>query len=78
MKYGRGQLVLCLKGKEKGRMMCVIEADEKYVYLADGRERTFVNPKRKNPKHVEQTGKSILHLLPLTDKELRKILLSEV
>lgn len=78
MKYGRGQLVLCLKGKEKGRMMCIIGADEKFVYLADGRDRTFDNPKRKNPKHVKATGKNISHLFPLTDKNLRKILLSEV
>lgn len=78
MKYSQGQLVLCLKGKEKGRLMCIIGADEKFVYLADGRERTFGNPKRKNPKHVEFTDKNISHLFPLTDKKLRKILLSEV
>lgn len=78
MKYSHGQLVLCLKGKEKGRLMCIIGADEKFVYLADGRERTLDNPKRKNPKHVQVTEKNISHLLPLTDKNLRKILLSEV
>lgn len=78
MKYSHGQLVICLKGKEKGRLMCVVGTDEKFVYLADGRERTFANPKKKNPKHVEKTGKDISRLLPLTDKELRKILLSEV
>ncbi len=78
MKAGQGQLVICRKGKEKGRLMCVIEADEKFLYLADGRERTLNNPKRKNPKHVELTEKNISHLLPLTDRALRKILLSEV
>ena len=54
MKYSHGQLVICLKGKEKGRLMCVVGTDEKFVYLADGRERTFANPKKKNPKHVER------------------------
>lgn len=78
MKCSLGQLVICLKGKEKGRLMCVIGTDEKFVYLADGKERTFANPKRKNPKHVEWTDKNISHLFPLTDKNLRKILLREV
>lgn len=78
MKYSLGQLVICLKGKEKGRLMCVIGTDEKFVYLADGRERTFANPKRKNPKHVEWTDKNISNLFPLTDKNLRKVLLREV
>ena len=78
MEYGLGQLVICLKGKEKGRLMCVTGADEKYVYLADGRERPLGRPKKKNPKHARLTGKSISNMFPLTDKTLRKILLSEV
>ena len=78
MRISQGQLVICLKGKEKGRLMCVIGTDEKFIYLADGKERPFANPKRKNPKHVELTNKNISHLFPLTDKELRKILLREV
>lgn len=78
MKISLGQLVICRKGKEKGRLMCVTGADEKYVYLADGRERPLGKPKRKNPKHVELTDKNISNMFPLTDKALRKILLSEV
>lgn len=78
MRIGLGQLVICLKGKEKGRLMCVIGTDEKFVYLADGKERTFANPKRKNPKHIAKTDKNISQMFPLTDKELRKILLREV
>lgn len=76
MELSCGQLVICLKGKEKGKLMCIVELDEKYVYLADGRERRLNNPKRKNPKHVELVNKKIK--IPLTDKNLRKILLSEV
>lgn len=78
MKYGVGQLVICLKGKEKGRLMCVVKADEKFVYLADGRERLLARPKRKNSKHVTLTDKNISSSFPVTDKELKKILLSEV
>ncbi len=78
MRCSVGQLVICLKGKEKGRLMCVVKADEKFVYLADGRERLLESPKRKNPKHVMLTGRNISSRFPVTDKELKKILLSEV
>lgn len=76
MKVSQGQLVICLKGKEKGKLMCVTEVDDKFIYLVDGKDRRFNNPKRKNPKHVEVTDKILT--LPMTDKSLRKILLSEV
>lgn len=78
MNFSRGQLVICLKGKEKGKLMCVTAADENFVYLADGRDRTLAEPKKKNPKHCEKTGKDISNCFPSTDKNLRKILLSEV
>ena len=77
MTFKRGQLVICLRGKEKGRLMCITESDNKYIYLADGKERPLGKPKRKNPKHVEATGKCVKEF-PLTDKILRKILSSEV
>lgn len=78
METGFGQLVICRKGKEKGRLMCIVGADEKFIYVADGKGRPLSKPKRKNPKHVRLTGKNISNMFPLTDKALRKILLSEV
>jgi large subunit ribosomal protein L14e len=32
----------------------VIDADEQYVYLADGKSRRLEKPKRKKRKHIEQ------------------------
>ena len=78
MEFSYGQLVICLKGKEKGKLMCVTGVDSQFVYLVDGKDRPFSKPKRKNPKHVKLVNKNIANLLPMTDKNLRKILVSEV
>ena len=77
MEFEKGQLVLCTAGREKGKLMYVVKTDDKYVYLSDGKERSLSKPKRKNPKHLTATGKSVGQEM-LTDKMLRKTLLSEV
>ena len=50
MEFCKGELVMCIAGREKDRLMCVTGYDGKYVYVCDGKERPLNNPKRKNPK----------------------------
>ncbi len=78
MEFRKGELVICTAGRENERLMCVIDFDEKYVYVCDGKERTLNNPKRKNPKHVQKTNKQIPDSMFLTDRALRKALSKEV
>lgn len=78
MEFCKGDLVLCTAGREKNRLMCVSAFDGKYVYLCDGKERKFDNPKRKNPKHVKKTDKQISDIMCSTDRALRKALSKEV
>ncbi len=77
MEFCKGELVICNAGREKDRLMCVIESDEKYVYVCDGKERLLNNPKRKNPKHIIKTDKQISEDMFLTDRALRKALSKE-
>lgn len=77
MEFCKGELVICNAGREKDRLMCVIEFDGKYVYVCDGKERLLNNPKRKNPKHIVKTNKLISEDLFLTDRALRKALSKE-
>ena len=77
MEFCKGELVICNAGREKDRLMCVVESDEKYVYVCDGKERLLNNPKRKNPKHIVKTNKLISEDLFLTDRALRKALSKE-
>ena len=78
MEFCKGELVMCIAGREKDRLMCVAEFDGKYVYICDGKERKLGSPKRKNPKHVIKTDKKLSDNMFLTDRALRKALSKEV
>lgn len=78
MKFCKGELVVCTAGREKNRILCVKDFDEKYVYLCDGKERKLCNPKRKNPKHIKKTQKELSVKEMSTDRALRKALSKEV
>lgn len=78
MEFCKGDLVICNAGREKDRLMCVTAFDGKYVYVCDGKERTLNNPKRKNPKHIIKTDKTLSEYMFSTDSALRKALSKEV
>jgi len=48
-----GRLVISKAGHDKGSVLCVIDCDGEYLFLADGRKRKVEKPKRKKLKHVE-------------------------
>ena len=58
MEISRADLVVSLAGRDKGQLFYVIDTDEQYVYLADGKSRKLEKPKRKKRKHVEQVPRT--------------------
>ncbi len=80
MKMEIGMLAKSKAGHDKGHIYVIIEIDETYVYLVDGKIRTLDNPKKKKRKHVqvicekqEVSGMDdvgIKRLLKLFDKEI--------
>ena len=54
MEIDRSSLVVSKAGRDQGQLFYVIDADEQYVYLADGKSRRLEKPKRKKRKHIEQ------------------------
>ena len=54
MEIDRSSLIVSKAGRDKGQLFYVIDADEQYVYLADGKSRRLEKPKRKKRKHIEQ------------------------
>ena len=54
MEIDRSSLIVSKAGRDKGQLFFVIDADEQYVYLADGKSRKLEKPKRKKRKHIEQ------------------------
>ena len=54
MEVDKSSLVVSKAGRDQGQLFYVIDADEQYVYLADGKSRRLEKPKRKKRKHVQQ------------------------
>lgn len=73
MKLLKGSVVIAEAGRDGGGYFAVIDSDEKYCLIADGKSRTIADPKRKNIKHVRVTN-SMIDLNDITDKKLRKLM----
>ena len=73
MKLLKGSVVMAEAGRDKGSYFAVVDADEKYCFIADGKSRKLSAPKRKNIKHIRITD-SMIDLNDITDKKLRNIL----
>lgn len=54
MEVDKSSLVVSKAGRDQGQLFYVIDADDQYVYLADGKSRRLEKPKRKKRKHIEQ------------------------
>lgn len=48
-----GMLARAKAGHDKDRVYVIVEEDDTYVYLADGKCRTLQNPKKKKRKHIQ-------------------------
>ncbi len=48
-----GMLASSKAGHDQKTIYVIIDEDDEYVYLADGRNRTVDRPKKKNRKHIQ-------------------------
>ena len=51
-------VVVSTTGKDSGKLFYVIGTDKVFLMLANGRERTLENPKKKKEKHVKKVLRS--------------------
>lgn len=51
--FVKGMLARSKAGHDAGRLYVIIQADEEFVYLADGKIRTLDRLKKKKRKHVQ-------------------------
>ncbi len=63
--FERGRVVKSTAGRDSGKLLAVMQADEKTVLVCDGKERPVDRPKRKNIRHIVPTR------IILTEDELR-------
>jgi len=70
-----GQVVFAKCGRDKGKAFVVINVQDEYLYLVDGKLRTLDKPKKKKAKHVQPTNYiANLNVLgrALQDADIRK------
>ena len=48
-----GRYAISTAGKDAGKLYIIVGTEKGMLLLADGKERTLANPKKKNVKHVE-------------------------
>ena len=51
-------VVISVQGRDQGEVFYVIGREEEYLLLANGKNRTLEEPKRKKQKHVEKVLRS--------------------
>ncbi|MBQ8942106.1 MAG: RNA-binding protein [Firmicutes bacterium] len=77
--YTKGQVVFSKSGRDKGLAFIVVDFDDNYVYLADGKLRKLEKPKKKKKIHIQitkYTDTAVNHKLNngeyLLDADIRK------
>lgn len=61
----RGKVVISLAGRDKGRLLAVMQVSGTQVFVSDGKERSVDRPKSKNIRHLCSVDAS------LSEEELR-------
>ena len=72
MELKKGQVVLSLRGHDKGDLLVVAGFDKNRVLVCDGRSRKLERPKLKNPKHLRETGILLSEDSIATNRKIRK------
>lgn len=70
MKAEKGLVVRAIAGRDSGGWFVIVDCDDDYFWIADGKTRKLSSPKKKNKKHVRFTKQKI-DLSQATDKKLR-------
>ena len=81
MEITRSDIVRSIAGRDKGKLFFVIETDDEFLTLADGKTRKLENPKRKKRKHTAfvksgecRVAEKIRSEEKVTNSELRRTL----
>ncbi len=74
MDFQKGQIVISLSGRDKGKLLAVTECKDGYILVCNGKERPLERAKRKNPRHLQATSMFIEENSMATNPRLRKTL----
>ncbi len=66
----KGLTVVSTAGHDKGSLLCVVECDGEYVFVADGKRRKVQSLKKKKVKHIALTNIAA-YSGPMTNKAIK-------
>lgn len=72
-KYKEGMLARSKAGHDAGKVYVIIDTDDAYVYLADGKIRTLDRLKKKKKKHVQLINREY-DITDATDVSIKRLL----
>ena len=58
MDISKSDIIESMAGRDKGKFFYVIDTEDNYVLIADGKTRKLENPKRKKLKHVRRVTRT--------------------
>ena len=58
MDISKSDIVISLAGRDQGKLFYVVDTEEDFVLIADGKGRKLENPKRKKLKHVRRVSRT--------------------
>lgn len=74
MELKKGTIVYSLAGHDKGDFQVIIEYDDKYAKVCDGKYRPLERLKKKKFIHIKLTNKVVDESFLSTNKSIRNIL----
>ena len=58
MDISKSDIIVSLAGRDQGELFYVVDVEENYVLIANGKGRKLENPKRKKLKHVRRVSRT--------------------
>lgn len=74
MDYQKGMIVRSAAGRDKGGFFVVLDFDDNYAIICDGKRRSLEKTKRKKWKHLCVTKAVLQGYSTATNKEIRRVL----
>ena len=74
MELKKGTIVYSLAGHDKGDFQVIIDYDDKYAKVCDGKYRPLERPKKKKFIHIKLTNTIVDESVLRTNKSIRNIL----
>ena len=74
MQLMEGSVVRSMAGHDAGIFAVIVGSESGWPLIADGNGRKLEAPKRKNPKHLTDTGEQIDLSAVHSNKQLRRLL----